>query len=358
MKELGLEKEYTAWVKNTAPALMATVVEEVNATNVNTKYVDIKFNPNTLQAEVTFNKSLIKNPAPLYKWLQQVRTGKPSMWAEIPKDIPLEDLDQIRAGVDAIQKLNMVNGALSRALKSEQPGVTNEDLGKALTSYMADLQSTYAKKEPWTTRFYESLKNTDWLGTKAQQDWKQKQQGEDFGIVPSGDTSFNVLEGGSTTSKVGTTPDTGDDTANAVLAFIHGAEGADYNTVFGGGKVDAAGMTVADVLARTDDAGSSAFGAVQVMKKTLKGLVANGVVTPDQVMDQATQDKIGLALMKEAGYDDWKSGKLSDNAFADNLAGIWASLPVKGGKSKYESDGVNKATVSREQVLALLKELR
>jgi hypothetical protein len=86
--------------------------------------------------------------------------------------------------------------------------------------------------------------------------------------------------------------------------------------------------------------------------------VKNGVVTPDQKMDQATQDAIGLALMKEAGYDDWKAGKMSDSKFADKLAAIWASLPDKSGKSVYASDGVNKARVSRGEVLALLDQLQ
>lgn len=368
MKELGLEKEYTAWVKNTAPALYATVVDEVNATNEGTKYVDIAFNGNTMQLEAKLNTKLVKDPAKLTKWLQQVRSGKNPLMSDVPPDIPLEDLDQLKVGLDAVQKLNMINGALSRALKSENPGMSPEDLGKALQQYMSNMKASYNKKEPWQTRAIEAIgqwakdtitgKTASDNAKRVADDLKNLQQGEDFGVVPEGDMDFNVLEGGSVTSPVGTTPDTGDDTANSVLAFIHGAEGADYNTVFGGGKVDAANMTVADVLARTENAGSSAFGAVQVMKATLQGLVKNGVVTPDQKMDQATQDKIGVALLKEAGYDDWKAGKLSDGAFADKLAGIWASLPVKGGKSKYEADGVNKARVSRADVLALLEDLR
>lgn len=365
MKELGLEKEYTAWVKNTSPALYATVVEEVNATNTGTKYLDVTFNPNTLKAEIKLNRSLIKDPAKLEKYLSQIRSGKPVSTSSIPSDIPVEDLDQIKAGIDAVQKLNLINDALARALKSENPGMKQEDLVKAIDGYMGDFAKSYAKDEYWQTKVWNAIgtfiKENSALTGGIEKGRKQNQKdldGENFGVIPEGDVSFNALEGGSVTSPVGTTPDTGDDTANAVLAFIHGAEGADYNTVFGGGKVDAAGMTVADVLARTENAGSSAFGAVQVMKKTLQGLVKNGVVAPDQKMDQATQDKIGLALMKEAGYDDWKAGKLSDNVFADNLASIWASLPVKGGKSKYEADGVNKARVTRGQVLALLDDLR
>lgn len=364
MKELGLEKEYTAWVKQNSPALYATVVEEVNATNKGTKYLDITFNPNTMKAEVKLNRSLVKDPAKLERYLTAIRSGKSAINVDIPQDIPLEDLDQIKAGIDAVQKLNLINDALARALKSENLGMSQEDLVKTIDGYMADFAKSYAKDDYWQNKVWDAVKQYGYdvvTGKVAKDNYEAKKritEGADFGAMPEGDTNFDLLAGGTATSPMGTTPDTGDDTANKVLAFIHGAEGADYNTVFGGGKVDAASMTVADVLARTENAGSSAFGAVQVMKATLQGLVKNGVVTPDQKMDQATQDKIGVALLKEAGYDDWKAGKLSDGAFADKLAGIWASLPLKGGKSKYEGDGVNKARVSRAEVLALLEDLR
>lgn len=362
-KQLGKEKEYTAWVKNTSVALYSGAIEEVNVTNKSSKYIDIVFNPNSMQFEAKLNKSLVKNPQQVTEYLRQRRSNGKGFNSAIPTDIPLEDLDAIKNGMDALQKLNMINGALVEALKAEKPGIKGEDLVKEVLQYMGDLKSSYDKKDPWQTRAFDAVKGylKDTLSgenIKKSMDQNRKDiSGEDFGVVPGGDVNFSVLEGGSATSRVGTTPDTGDDTANQILAFIHGAEGADYNTVFGGGKVDAASMTVQDVLDRTENDGSSAFGAVQVMKKTLAGLVKNGVVTPDQKMDQATQDKIGLALMKKAGYDNWKSGKLSPKQFADKLADIWASLPLQDGKSKYASDGVNKATVSRQQFLAMLAEL-
>jgi hypothetical protein len=271
----------------------------------------------------------------------------------------IDELQNIRSMAKATQRLNLVMKAQVDAMKAR--GLSNDAILEELKLNLGELSP--GKQDPFITQMIpmmgESLKNADWLGNKAQADWEKKQFGDNFGANPEGTgTQLNVLEGGSTTSTVGTTPDTGDDIANSVLAFIHGAEGADYNTVFGGGKIDAGGMTVADVLARTENAGSSAFGAVQVMKKTLQGLVKNGVVTPDQKMDQATQDAIGMALMKEAGYDDWKAGKLSDGKFADKLAAVWASIPDKSNKSVYAGDGVNKATVSRGEVLAFLEQLK
>jgi len=357
-KALGKEKEYTAKLKSAGVALATGNVDQANESNTSTKYMDITFNPKTMLAEATLNKSLAKNPEAIAKYIRDVRQGKLAQ-SSLPgvSDVPFEDLDQIKRGMDSVQKLNMIFQGLTIAIRNEKPGISDEDLGKELQQYMGDLRASYDKKDPWQTKVWESIKNADWLGDKAQEKWKKDQKGEDFGVVPDNSVDFSAAEGGATSS-VGTTPNTGDDTANSILGMIHGAEGADYNTVFGGGKVDAAGMTVADVIARTDNAGSSAFGAVQVMKKTLKGLVKNGVVTPEDAMTPETQDKIGLALMKEAGYDDWKSGKMSDGRFADKLAAIWASLPDKSGKSVYESDGVNKARMSRGDVLAFLDQLR
>jgi muramidase (phage lysozyme) len=354
MKELGLQKEYTNWVKTTSPALMATVVEEVNATNVNTKYVDIRVNPNTLQAEVTLNKKLVKDPAKLAKWLQQASSGRPMSMSDVPGDIPIEDLTQLKVGLDAVQKLNMINGALARALKSENPGMTNVDLGKALTQYMGNLQSTYTKAEPWTTKFYESLKNADWFATEAQKQWEKDQTGEDFGIVPGGDTNFNVQEDSLSSL--------GDDDAAAILGFVSKAEGADFNTLFGGSKVILEEKTVAEVQqmqrAHGKKTGSSATGAYQVMRKTLSDLIDQGVVDPDEPFTEDVQNRIGMALLERRGYADWKSGKLSTEQFADRLAQEWAALPLGSGKSAHEGKMGNKARVPRAELVAMLEGLK
>jgi hypothetical protein len=43
---------------------------------------------------------------------------------------------------------------------------------------------------------------------------------------------------------------------------------------------------------------------------------------------------------------------MSKEEFLDSLAKVWASLPLASGKSAYANDGVNKATVSRQDALA------
>jgi muramidase (phage lysozyme) len=151
--------------------------------------------------------------------------------------------------------------------------------------------------------------------------------------------------------------------AGQLLGFISKAEGADYNTLFGGSKVDLSGMTVAEVQQMQrkhgKKTGSSATGAYQVMRRTLSDLIDADVVDPDEKFTPAVQDRIAMALLKRRGYDDWQSGKLSTEEFANRLANEWASLPTSSGKSAYHGDSMgNKATRSRGKLVAMLDNLK
>jgi muramidase (phage lysozyme) len=355
-KELGLEKQYTERLKSYGVALMETNVEQVNATNESSKYVDIIFNPNTQRYEATLNKSLVKEPEKVAAYLRARQTGNSrKAFASMPQDIPLEDLDAIAAGMDSIQKLNMINEGLVLALKTEKPGITGEDLAKELQQYTGTLKASYSKKDPWTSRAWDAIKthiqeNTDGTVNKRLQ---KESGGEDFGVVPEGDTNFNVQEDSLSSL--------GDDDAASILSFVSRAEGADYNTLFGGSKVILEEKTVAEVQqmqrAHGKKTGSSATGAYQVMRKTLSDLIDQGVVDPDEPFTEDVQNRIGMALLKRRGYDDWKSGKLSTDQFANRLAQEWASLPTASGKSAYEGVMGNKARTSRSELVSMLESL-
>jgi muramidase (phage lysozyme) len=355
-KELGMEKQYTERLKSYGVALMETNVEQVNATNESSKYIDIVFNPNTQRYEATLNKSLVKDPEKVAAYLRARQTGNSrKAFSSMPQDIPLEDLDAIAAGMDSIQKLNMINEGLVLALKTEKPGITGEDLAKELQQYTGTLKASYSKKDPWTTRAWEAIKthiqeSTDGTVNKRLQ---KEQGGEDFGIVPEGDTDFNVQEDSFSSL--------GDDDAATILSFVSRAEGADYNTLFGGSKVILEEKTVAEVQqmqrAHGKKTGSSATGAYQVMRKTLSDLIDQGVVDPDEPFTEDVQNRIGMALLKRRGYDDWKAGKLSTDQFANRLALEWASLPNAQGKSAYEGVMGNKARTSRSELVSMLESL-
>jgi hypothetical protein len=102
--------------------------------------------------------------------------------------------------------------------------------------------------------------------------------------------------------------------------LVGGAEGTDkgrgYNEslsygAFTGGPVNLTGMKVADVLNLqkqmlrhpANNFNSSALGRGQIVGKTLRGLVQQGVVSPEDRYDEATQEKLIAHLAQARGPD-------------------------------------------------------
>jgi muramidase (phage lysozyme) len=143
-----------------------------------------------------------------------------------------------------------------------------------------------------------------------------------------------------------------------LLDFIGRAEGAGYNTLVGGGTTNLTEMTVQEVLdfqkTMTKERGyiSSALGKYQFINSTLSGLVSQLNIDKNTKFSPELQDKLAKQLVSSAGYEKFQQGKLSKEEFLDSLAKVWASLPLASGKSAYANDGVNKATVSRQDALS------
>ncbi len=144
---------------------------------------------------------------------------------------------------------------------------------------------------------------------------------------------------------------------------------SDYDVVWGGiAKKDRppkplTQMTVAEVLAWQDRIdsryNSEAAGAYQILEDTLRGLS----VRPNMRFDVAGQDHCCMLLLRRRGWDRLESKGAA--WFGDQLAREWASLPVhsdqkgasrpvKRGQSYYAGDGLNKAHVAPETVLAAI----
>ena len=132
--------------------------------------------------------------------------------------------------------------------------------------------------------------------------------------------------------------------------------------MFGGDKHDLPNMTVAEVMQLQSQnikaKGHSPAGAMQVNKDTLRSLIKNGVVKLSDKFDQYTQEKIGHALLERAGYSKFISGDIQADDFADNLAGIWASLPNRFGESVYKGVAGNKARVPRGDLITVIENLK
>lgn len=115
--------------------------------------------------------------------------------------------------------------------------------------------------------------------------------------------------------------------------------------------------------------GSSAAGKYQIIRATLKGLVAKHSVPGDKKFTPTMQDQFGLSLLRQRGLDKYLAGEMTLEAFALELAKEWASMPVlsrtkgqkrtvEAGQSYYAGDGLNKSLVEPAALVKVLKSLK
>lgn len=155
----------------------------------------------------------------------------------------------------------------------------------------------------------------------------------------------------------------------------------DYTIVWGG--LTAAqrpaktitGMTVAEVMAWQNaavkkGAKSTAAGKYQIIRATLGASVAALKLNTARLFDKATQDELGMHLLRGRGMQRFLDGQIDADDMAIGLAKEWASLPVphdmqgqsrrvKAGQSYYSGDGLNAAhakVAEVEQALAIARE--
>lgn len=114
---------------------------------------------------------------------------------------------------------------------------------------------------------------------------------------------------------------------------------------------------------------SGAAGAYQIIRKTLLGLKKQLGLAGSEKFTPALQDRMGLELLRLRGLDKFLAGRMTETAFALELAKEWASMPVlapakgatrklKVGQSYYAGDGVNKALVTVSELKAVLASAR
>ena len=168
-----------------------------------------------------------------------------------------------------------------------------------------------------------------------------------------------------------------------LLDMISRAEGAGYNTVFGGSRItpetfygkSLTDLTVQEVIdwqTASVEAGSasSAAGRYQIIKRTLVYLVDElGVASRTDRFNAATQDAMARRLLQGRGLDRYVAGSLSESAFLKAIAQEWASLPVtqrtqgasrivNPGESYYAGDGLNKSLISTTELVAAVRNAR
>ena len=158
---------------------------------------------------------------------------------------------------------------------------------------------------------------------------------------------------------------------DAILGLIRSAESTSYDDFYRGSKLappkPLSQMTVKEVRAwqrqsvRSGSA-STAAGGYQIIGGTLDSLVKSMRLSGNELFDADLQDRMGMQLMVEKGYNSWTSGKITDAQFANNLAKTWAGLPIvngpKKGRSYYAGDGLNKSNVDPTNVFKALNAAR
>ena len=161
----------------------------------------------------------------------------------------------------------------------------------------------------------------------------------------------------------------------ALLDFISKFESdGNYNAFFGDAGNEnnprLTDMTLADVVAwqraQTEErrVESSAAGRYQIIRSTLEGLIASlGLDRETEQFSPDVQDRMGTKLLEERGLLRYKAQQMTPEDFANQVARVWAALPVvtdvtKGdgsiarkGFSYYAGVGSNKALVGVESYL-------
>ena len=89
-----------------------------------------------------------------------------------------------------------------------------------------------------------------------------------------------------------------------------------------------------------------AIGRYQFIPATLRQLVAESGLSDTTPFSPPVQDQLADLLLADAGLDQFRGGQISRREFMQNLAKIWAGLPLASGRSYYEGYAGNKASIS------------
>jgi hypothetical protein len=90
-----------------------------------------------------------------------------------------------------------------------------------------------------------------------------------------------------------------------------------------------------------------AIGRYQFIPSTLARLVEAEAISLDQEFTPQVQRQLAAHLVFEADYQAFLNGRTDADTFMDNLARIWAGLPLRNGNSAYHNYAGNRATITR-----------
>jgi len=251
-----------------------------------------------------------------------------------------ETYEKINEGVSKTKKaVNKTGKALGKA--GGMLGKAGGFLSGIAPAYMADRLANYAYKDQFGSEFGQ----TNMLTEEGMQRMLKEKQRKDK------------------ESKDNISPKIKKDPLEALKKLIdQGESGGYYDIVYGGErKRDLTNMSVEDILKYQEELirtkGHSPVGRYQINKQTLKGLADSGYVNYGMKFDKEGQDKIFNALLQQSGFGQFTSGKMSNEEFANKLAGRWSSFETSKGVSRYHDIG-ERSTVKYEDVLKSLEDFK
>ena len=118
-------------------------------------------------------------------------------------------------------------------------------------------------------------------------------------------------------------------------------------------------MTLSDIFEwiRATPGQPHAIGRYQIIPSTLAELTGRLEMPLGTRFSPDVQDEFAAELFRTAGLSEWLSGMVTDEAFMDNLARIWAGLPLESGLSAYDGKSGNRATITREEFRQALSQV-
>ncbi|WP_123619067.1 hypothetical protein [Phaeobacter piscinae] len=138
----------------------------------------------------------------------------------------------------------------------------------------------------------------------------------------------------------------------ALIAFAE-APGGRYDAIHHGAKVKPgkkpSQMTLAEIYTWIDRTPGQphAIGNFQIIPSTLLNLQKRLGLSDGTRFSRETQNRMAALLISDAGYQKFAAGRMSRSKFMDNLARIWAGLPLVSGRSAYHGYAGNRATITR-----------
>jgi hypothetical protein len=248
----------------------------------------------------------------------------------------------------SVQELNRGISLIRPILEAEGADVNTEIVNLVKSK---GLDTSMSKQDSFWSKLYRAAVSSD-------QSIRQNVGDTVRGQEPTGGSPFEAFFGEWTATPQNPASE------RPVLDFIGGAEAAgNYNAISGNAKnaepLDT--LTISQVLdlqkhmiSNKDKFPSSAVGKYQFINGTLISLIRELDLDKDALFTPELQDRLGYSLLERRGLSRYRSGELSKDQFAKNLAQEWASLPLPSGRSYYEGDGTNKALVSYDDFIGQL----